>query len=52
MAKQLIMPANDDLLRQYRIAALSTPIAAFEMTNLDKAMSDILVKKIFPEIKN
>lgn len=47
MAKQLSVPSNE-MLRQYRIAALTTPIAAYEMTNLDKAMSDILVKKDIP----
>ena len=50
MSKQLSVPEND-ILRKYRIAALTTPIAAYEMTNLDKAMSDILIKKDIPREK-
>lgn len=50
MSKQLSIPEND-ILRKYRIAALTTPIAAYEMTNLDKAMSDILIKKDIPRDK-
>ena len=50
MSKQLSVPEND-ILRKYRIAALTAPIAAYEMTNLDKAMSDILIKKDIPREK-
>jgi hypothetical protein len=33
-----------NILNQYRIAALSTPLSAYEMTDLDKEMTDILTR--------
>lgn len=33
---------TDDVLRDYRIKALTSPLSAYEMTNLDREMGDIL----------
>jgi hypothetical protein len=33
---------SDDVLREYRIRALTSPLSAYEMTHLDREMGDIL----------
>ena len=48
MAKSLQFPIND-VLQQFRIAALTTPPAAFEMSNLDREMGDILSRTDLPK---
>lgn len=48
MAKALQAPV-DDVLNQFRISALTTPIAAIEMSNLDKEMNKILSKQNIPK---
>jgi truncated hemoglobin YjbI len=47
MAKMLKFPTND-ILREFRIKALTTPLSAYEMTNLDKDMGDILERSDLP----
>ena len=48
MAKALALPLND-VLQQARISALTTPLAAYEMSNLDKEMSSILSRTDLPK---
>ena len=40
-----------NILKQYRIAALSTPLSAYEMTELDKEMGNILTRTDLPTNK-
>jgi hypothetical protein len=48
MANAKTLPV-DDMLREFRIRALTTPPSAIEMTTLDKAMSQILSKTDIPK---
>lgn len=50
MSVTKVLPV-DDILQQYRISALNTPLAAYEMTSLDKEMGNILSRTGIPKNK-
>jgi hypothetical protein len=47
MAKSMSVPV-EALLHEYRMKALTTPLASYEMTNVDKEMSDVLSRTDIP----
>lgn len=47
MSKSMAVPV-ESLLHQYRMNALTTPLSSYEMTNVDKEMSDVLSRTDIP----